>query len=92
MTVPFVQLHGVEFIGLGAVDDERTPRQRIDEMLQQVRSNPGRLVHIGYLLGDGNETQSVSLEAYQRHYPNDAKNNLQRPFPSIIQHIVVSVE
>jgi hypothetical protein len=48
----FIELHGVEFIGLGAVVDELKPRERVRETVEQLTSRPERLVTIGYLLDD----------------------------------------
>lgn len=49
-TTQFVELEGIRFIGLGAVVDELTPRQRVYDTLEVSRTKSERLVTIGYLL------------------------------------------
>jgi hypothetical protein len=46
----FVELHGILFIGLGAMVDELTPRQRVYDTLEQLRSRTERMVSIGFLV------------------------------------------
>jgi hypothetical protein len=46
----FVELHSVKFIGLGAVVDELTPRERVYDTLEQLTTRTERLVSIGYLM------------------------------------------
>jgi tetratricopeptide (TPR) repeat protein len=49
-TEQFVELHGIRFIGLGAVIDELTPRQRVYDTLEQLTIRTERLISIGYLM------------------------------------------
>jgi tetratricopeptide (TPR) repeat protein len=46
----FVELHGLKFIGLGAVVDELSPRERVYDTLEQLTTRSERLVSIGYLV------------------------------------------
>jgi tetratricopeptide (TPR) repeat protein len=46
----FVELQGLQFIGLGALADELTPRERVYDTLEQLRTRTERLVCIGYLI------------------------------------------
>lgn len=57
-----VELHGIRFIGLGAVVDELTPRQRVYDTLEQLTTRTERLISIGYIL-DEQERQLPSLQS-----------------------------
>jgi hypothetical protein len=46
----FVELKGIRFIGLGAVIDELTPRERVYDTLEVLRTKTDRLLSIGYIL------------------------------------------
>eukprot|EP00538_Stauroneis_constricta_P006794 CAMPEP_0119549306 /NCGR_PEP_ID=MMETSP1352-20130426/3046_1 /TAXON_ID=265584 /ORGANISM="Stauroneis constricta, Strain CCMP1120" /LENGTH=406 /DNA_ID=CAMNT_0007594839 /DNA_START=104 /DNA_END=1324 /DNA_ORIENTATION=+ len=76
-TSQFVQLHGLQYIGLGALEDELTPKQRIYDTLEQLGTSAERLMSIGYLLDDEEagggrkKTQSIPLEVWSKVYPND---------------------
>jgi hypothetical protein len=49
----FIELHGIEFISLGAMADELTPKQRVSETVEQLlNANTERLISIGYLVDD----------------------------------------
>lgn len=80
----FVELHSVKFIGLGAVEDELTPRERVYDTLQQLTTRTERLISIGYLLDEPrNEvetstkaearkaTEAIPLDIWNQNYPND---------------------
>jgi hypothetical protein len=83
-SVQFVQLHSVKFIGLGALVDELTPRERVYDTLEQLTTRTERLISIGYLLHEpqrGEETHSaagariateaIPLDVWNQNYPND---------------------
>jgi hypothetical protein len=80
----FVELHSVKFIGLGAVEDELTPRERVYDTLQQLTTRTERLVSIGYLLDEPRNdvetssnaearkaTEAIPLDIWNQNYPND---------------------
>lgn len=46
----FVEIHGIRFIGLGAMMDELTPHQRVYDTLEQLTTRTERLISIGYLV------------------------------------------
>jgi hypothetical protein len=83
-SVQFVELHSVKFIGLGAVEDELTPRERVYDTLQQLTTRTERLVSIGYLLDEPQKdvetsfnaearkaTEAIPLDIWNQNYPND---------------------
>jgi hypothetical protein len=80
----FVELHSVKFIGLGAVEDELTPRERVYDTLQQLTTRTERLLSIGYLLDEPQKdvktssnaearkaTEAIPLDIWNQNYPND---------------------
>jgi hypothetical protein len=50
MSSQFVELHGLRFIGLGAVVDELTPRERVYDTLEQLTTRTERMISVGYLI------------------------------------------
>jgi hypothetical protein len=91
----FIELHGIEFIGLGAVADELTARERVYDTLQQLTSRTERLISIGYLvdqeqLVDGvpatKVTETIPLDVWSKTYPND-KN-----MPQSIKAAITSIK
>ena len=74
-----VEIRGIRFIGLGAVIDELTPRERVYETLEVFRTRTERLVSVGYLLDKESEETPRSLaEKVVETYPLDTWN---RDFP-----------
>lgn len=87
----FIELHGIEFISLGAMADELTPKQRVQETVEQLLNDTERLISIGYLVDEeypGDErkspeknkevrkiTDTVPLKVWNRNYPNDRNYN-----------------
>lgn len=75
----FIQLRGIRFIGLGAVMDELTPRERVYDTLEVFRSKTAeRLVTVGYLIQKDLpfckvEAEAVPLNVWLQDYP-DYKN------------------
>lgn len=69
----FVELKGIRFIGLGAVVDELTPRERVYDTLEVFRTKSERLVTIGYLLDNdvGMASQEPSLHKVVETVPLD---------------------
>lgn len=76
-----VELKGIRFIGLGAVVDELTPRERVYDTLEVFRTKTERLVSIGYLLdieiiSDANHRsfekilETVPLDGWIRDFPD----------------------
>jgi hypothetical protein len=57
-----VELNGVRFIGLGALIDELTPRERVYDTLEQLTTRTDRLVSVGYLLNDVRPTVEPSFD------------------------------
>ena len=72
----FIELNGIEFIGLGAVTDELSPKDRVYYTMQQISESAERLISIGRLVADETElarmtTESVPLDIWKKTYPND---------------------
>lgn len=84
--VQFMELHGVEYIGLGAVSSELTAEQRVRDTVAQLTEQTKRLISVGYLV-DTRVTDTIPLEVWEREYPND--RNMQRHIQKIINHIKV---
>ena len=80
-----VELHGIRFIGLGALTDELTPRERVYDTLEQLTTRTDRLISLGYILSKGvsssmnqipNDTaevriETVPLDVWTQSFPND---------------------
>jgi hypothetical protein len=90
----FIELHGIEFIGLGAVIDELSAKQRIRETVAQLlKRQTNRLISIGYLMDDETNksvkiTQTIPLDLWSKTYPND--NKMNAPLQRVIDSIQVS--
>jgi hypothetical protein len=71
----FIELHGIQFIGLGAVMDELTAKERVYDTLEQLSSRTERLISIGYLVDDdkhaGKMTEAIPLDIWSKTYPDD---------------------
>jgi hypothetical protein len=72
----FIELHGIQFIGLGAVMDELTPKERVYDTLEQLSSRTQRMISIGYLVDDekipGQKiSESIPLDVWNKTYPDD---------------------
>jgi Tfp pilus assembly protein PilF len=52
----FIELHGIQFIGLGALEDELTARERVYDTLEQLTTRTDRLISVGCLLETTNPT------------------------------------
>ena len=50
----FIELHGIQFIGLGALEDELTAKERVYDTLEQLTTRTDRLISVGYLLETSN--------------------------------------
>jgi tetratricopeptide (TPR) repeat protein len=90
LTTQFIELHGIEFIGLGAVTDELTPKERVYDTLEQLTERTERLVSIGYLVDDDKVpgrkiTESIPLDIWNKTFPNDRtmSRSLRRTITSI---------
>ena len=96
----FVELHGILFIGLGSMMDELSPKERVYDTLEQLRSRTERMVSIGYLVEDDEATlstadtdirkitQTVPLDVWNKTYPKD--QNINRPVKKIVDLLKVS--
>jgi hypothetical protein len=84
--VQFMELHGVEYIGLGAVASELTAEQRVRDTVAQLTEQTKRLINVGYLV-DTRVTDTIPLEIWEREYPDD--RTMQRHIQKIINHIKV---
>jgi hypothetical protein len=84
--VQFMELHGVEYIGLGAVASELTAEQRVRDTVAQLTERTKRLIGVGYLV-DTKVTDTIPLEVWEREYPDDRAVN--RNIQKIINHIKV---
>jgi hypothetical protein len=90
----FIELHGIQFIGLGAVLDELTPKERVYDTLEQLTTRTQRLISIGYLVDDETDigsgkklTETIPLDIWSQTYPND--KNMSRPVKRTITSIKV---
>lgn len=81
-----MELHGVEYIGLGAVASELTAEQRVRDTVAQLTERTKRLIGVGYLV-DTKVTDTIPLEVWEREYPDDRAVN--RNTQKIINHIKV---
>ena len=82
-SMQFVELHGIRFIGLGAVVDELTPRERVYDTLEQLTTRTERMISVGYLIdvpaivaenryqlsGPIKVTETVPLDVWNTRYP-----------------------
>ena len=84
--VQFMELHGVEYIGLGAVASELTAEQRVRDTVAQLTEQTKRLIGVGYLV-DTKITNTIPLEVWEREYPED--RTMSRQIRKIINHIKV---
>ena len=99
----FVELHGILFIGLGAMSDELTPKERVYDTLEQMRSRTERMVSIGYLVEDDDPsaqdlpadadirkiTQTIALDLWNQTYPKDS--HMSRPVKKLVDQLKVSI-
>ena len=88
----FIELHGIQFIGLGALVDELTAKERVYDTLEQLASRTERLISIGYLVDDEKSpgeklTETIPLDIWSKTYPND--KNMSRPVRRTIASIKV---
>ncbi|KAL3939939.1 MAG: hypothetical protein SGBAC_005425 [Bacillariaceae sp.] len=72
----FIQIRGVEYIGLGALDKESSAKERAYETLDQIQVRSTRSISIGYLMDDENglgtkKTQKILLDVWNEEYPDD---------------------
>ena len=56
----FVELTGIRFIGLGAMADELTARERVYDTLEVFRTDPNRLLRVGYIHTEANNSSSTN--------------------------------
>lgn len=88
----FIQIRGIEFIGLGALTDEVSAKERVYATLEQVASRTDRLISIGYLADDDKsrgrkKTDSITLDIWSQSYPDDRA--MSRPIRRAIANIKV---
>ena len=84
----YVQLQGIQYIGLGAVVDELTPKERVYDTLEQLTSRTSRMISIGYIVDNAQGqkvTEAIPLELWQETYPND--RNMSRSVKRTIASI-----
>ena len=89
----FIELHGIEFIGLGAVTDELSAKERVYDTLEQLTERTERLISIGHLIDDeqtigGKSVQSIPLDIWNQSGPHD--RTLSRQLKHTIAMIKVS--
>jgi len=68
----YVELDGVECINLGSVEAEQTPPQRVRETINQLCTDPTRLISIGHLVDgtyhDGGAESSSDADGKKHHH------------------------
>jgi hypothetical protein len=76
-TTQFVELHGIRYIGLGAMSDELTARERVYDTLEQLTTRTERLITIGYILQDDEEYafNSKDVEKYNVSANSNSSSN-----------------
>ena len=99
----FVELQGLRFIGLGAVADELSPKERVYDTLEQLTTRTDRMVSVGYLLQQGTSTtastehterktrkvtETVPLDVWNQDFPHD--QSMSRDVKRLIDRIRVS--
>ncbi|CAJ1932912.1 unnamed protein product [Cylindrotheca closterium] len=72
----FIQLTGVEYIGLGTLGQEASAKEKAFETLEQIEVRSTRMISIGYLMDDDNglgikKTQKILLDVWNEEYPDD---------------------
>lgn len=95
----FISIHGIEFIGLGAVVDELTAKERVYDTLEQLTSRTERLISIGYLSLEASNSisqsgpviviETVPLDVWDKTYPND--QSMAKTLKKKIANITVSM-
>lgn len=100
MSLQFVELHGIRFIGLGAVVDELTPRERVYDTLEQLTTRTERLISVGYLIdvpaivaenryqqsGPIKVAETAPLDVWDTRYPSQ----MDRAVAKIVEDTKVS--
>jgi hypothetical protein len=96
----FVELQGLRFIGLGALVDELTPRERVYDTLEQLRTRTERLISIGYFvdkpLEDGNgsmvkTTFTVPLDVWSQTNDDSDRSSVSNQVQTIVDLTTVRV-
>jgi hypothetical protein len=89
----FVELQGLRFIGLGAVVDELTPRERVYDTLEQLRTRTERLISIGYFIdkpvedGEGSivkTTFTVPLDVWNQNNDDSRRSSVSNQVQTIV--------
>ena len=81
----FVQIHGIEFIGLGAITDELTAKERVYDTLEQIKSRPTeRLISIGYLSSSPSSSSSPQQQQQQQGGGGRGKSGNQKKITETI--------
>ncbi|GKY95719.1 hypothetical protein MPSEU_000532700 [Mayamaea pseudoterrestris] len=95
-SLQFVELHGLRFIGLGALVDELTPHERVYDTLEQLTTRTERMISVGYLIdippimaenrfmeiGQIKVAETVPLDVWNMRHPN----NLSVTLAEIVEH------
>lgn len=88
----FVELKGVRFIGLGALVDELTPRERVYDTLEVFHAKTDRLLYIGYILDKIPKSsntekivESISYEAWTRDFVDESSMSMS--VQRVVEHV-----
>ena len=94
-----VEMRGIRFIGLGAVVDELTPRERVYDTLEVFRTRTERLVSVGYLLDRESEdtprslvekvVETCPLDTWNQDFPD--QRNLTKDVKRVIDLVKVMI-
>lgn len=96
----FVELQGLRFIGLGALADELTPRERVYDTLEQLRTRTERLISIGYFIdkpvedGEGSivkTTFTVPLDVWSQTNDGSDRSSVSNQVQTIVDLTTVRV-
>lgn len=87
----FVELHGLRFIGLGAVVDELSPKDRVTDTLEQLTTRAERLISIGYLVDSEGGAKTTETIPWDVVCQDLEKLPLTKPVQSIVDLTTVRV-
>lgn len=80
----FVELTGIRFIGLGAMVDELSAKERVYDTLEVFRTEPDRLLRVGYFFGGtpgATTTEGSREERRRRNGTNTSMDDEDKAVP-----------
>jgi hypothetical protein len=100
LSAQFVELQGLQYIGLGALSDELSAKERVYDTLEQLTTRTERLISIGYLSAKQSSnaaspklvtksTKTVPLDVWAKNYPEAPLHNMSSHVRTIVDHTKV---